>query len=941
MSSKKSSLGGSMKFSFKSLEEDEEDEEELTSVSKDLEIKKEPPPRPVGPPGSAHKQSVDYRPPKLQATSKSLEEDKISGLKSKLKTNFTDIKAKVVKKLEDFHHDISSSPDSDTERNVEEEDDEKADGNSEVTLVVQADAETKKSEISENDGKIYTEIETEEKVSETVADQEEFQIVDDFYDTDTTSLQSSISAIPTAPEIRYRNKSLPQKLKPKSKGTSVVSAAPVSLSNIREHAQVDDSPVKDSAPEGGGEEAVGDVFHDVKPGDNNNAHGGGTPQTSSVPTHNTSQKQHVPWKNIITASVVVTFYWIIPLPSYISGLIMGVFLTTLCSIAYIKLTTPPPPRPDPQPLPLDQLPPFIMPEMKDVKTEDYVFRGWMNEIVSYDPFRYSINDTHVVHVLLERTKLRLRRTKANIPKRAVWDEFIPNVTDFVHGRHFDIKGSRVFLKPEGLVQKRLWSKKYPICIELVKKDKPLEKKERTMSDSVLDKTTDSGTILPRDETFHGFELVTNEKCDDNILYLFARTSREKEDWFRRFQAAAAGKPLKSNLGRIRKFFETKIPQNQKESQDGEVKQHQRRESNESLGENQESGMPTHTRQDSADSVQSLGLGPIQQSEGTSSGENLDMEQFVRYMSKLMPRDMYDRFSPPYKRNVRDSNMIDCEDQVLWVNAFVSRCFWDFLRHKKYANWVMDKIQKKLERIHTPYFIEKLKLTDINLGSVMPVLRKASRPYFDEDGLWVNLALNYGGGFKMTIETKVNLMKLRDVEVKRAERETKEKEKARKKLAILDENEEDSAESSTDEEEENSLTGSNEEGGKKKFMNILNKITQSKYFKSATEMKYVKKAMEGVSNTPLILTVECRFLSGELALNIPFPPTDRLWYGFNGNPKLSLVAKPKVGAREVTVTYITEWIEKKLATEFQVLCSFVSLKRTGFKVTYNILLYKQG
>ena len=60
------------------------------------------------------------------------------------------------------------------------------------------------------------------------------------------------------------------------------------------------------------------------------------------------------------------------------------------------------------------------------------------------------------------------------------------------------------------------------------------------------------------------------------------------------------------------------------------------------------------------------------------------------------------------------------------------------------------------------------------------------------------------------------------------------------------------------------------------MNILGKITQSKYFKSATEMKYVKKAMEGVSNTPLILTVEVRFLSGELSLNIPFPPTDRLW-----------------------------------------------------------------
>ena len=41
------------------------------------------------------------------------------------------------------------------------------------------------------------------------------------------------------------------------------------------------------------------------------------------------------------------------------------------------------------------------------------------------------------------------------------------------------------------------------------------------------------------------------------------------------------------------------------------------------------------------------------------------------------------------------------------------------------------------------------------------------------------------------------------------------------------------------------------------------------------------------------------------------------YGFRGNPKLTLVAKSKVGARQVKVTHITDWIEKKLSVEFQV------------------------
>ena len=60
----------------------------------------------------------------------------------------------------------------------------------------------------------------------------------------------------------------------------------------------------------------------------------------------------------------------------------------------------------------------------------------------------------------------------------------------------------------------------------------------------------------------------------------------------------------------------------------------------------------------------------------------------------------------------------------------------------------------------PYFIEAFKITDINLGSEMPVIRRASAPYLDNQGFWTDLDVNYGGGFKMTILTKVNLMKLK-------------------------------------------------------------------------------------------------------------------------------------------------------------------------------------
>ena len=66
-------------------------------------------------------------------------------------------------------------------------------------------------------------------------------------------------------------------------------------------------------------------------------------------------------------------------------------------------------------------------------------------------------------------------------------------------------------------------------------------------------------------------------------------------------------------------------------------------------------------------------------------------------------------------------------------------------------------------------------------------------------------------------------------------------------------------------------------GGRKLMKYLNKLTASKYFQQATEYKYIKRAMENVSNTPLQLQVSVKNLVGKLAVNVPPPPTDRLWY----------------------------------------------------------------
>lgn len=60
----------------------------------------------------------------------------------------------------------------------------------------------------------------------------------------------------------------------------------------------------------------------------------------------------------------------------------------------------------------------------------------------------------------------------------------------------------------------------------------------------------------------------------------------------------------------------------------------------------------------------------------------------------------------------------------------------------------------------PYFIDELTVTGICLGREIPIIRRVAQPYLDDRGLWVDVDVAYGGGFTMSLETKVNLMKLK-------------------------------------------------------------------------------------------------------------------------------------------------------------------------------------
>jgi hypothetical protein len=307
----------------------------------------------------------------------------------------------------------------------------------------------------------------------------------------------------------------------------------------------------------------------------------------------------------------------------------------------------------------------------------------------------------------------------------------------------------------------------------------------------------------------------------------------------------------------------------------------------------------------------------------------------------------------------------------WFNALIGRIFFDVFSHDHWSVWFKRKIQRKLYRIRLPYFMETLTLTQIDLGTNAPQFLNVVSHNFDSSGLFIDFDMTYSGGLTMTFETKLNLLKIKsDNSTNTTNSNTNSglgipagspssgqqyiemnvikdcssasesscenlnnKESNKPSLSLSnstrtscestsdsENNDSDStSDSSFDEAELNEISDWEDYGAEKTRQNIVkfvDKIASSRYFQHATENRYIKKKLKDISNCPLVLVVQIQSLNGVLTLNVPPPQTDRLWYGFKPTPELTLKAIPKMGDREVSLSHVTDWIERKLAEEFR-------------------------
>uniref|UniRef100_A0A1I8MVA3 Uncharacterized protein n=1 Tax=Musca domestica TaxID=7370 RepID=A0A1I8MVA3_MUSDO len=672
-------------------------------------------------------------------------------------------------------------------------------------------------------------------------------------------------------------------------------------------------------------------------------------------------------------------------------------------------------------------------EFKTVKS----YKGWMNEVDSYDPNTFHISMLRPVYIKLDGSVLHISNTNARIPKRAMWNE--PPIDRksivFTTHRSYNLLGCRIELLPIGLARKRHFSRKYPIQLIVkpykegkssttngevtkpiaskhrrfsrhrVKTDKPEVKEtndpKQTQTEGVkTEAEIDFGaTIMNADLQKLQDDVNPDEDlnaitvpCGDEVrILLFARAAREKEDWYRRFVCASNGdvndqdlhlsnvkliddKGLQAAATRAAQMIINPKPrENSATSVKFTVPESQQSSSSITFNIDDNFDVPEKEEPvENEDDFVDVMADDSECIEGLlmTSGAARNDTDYIKFMS-LYQHKRTVRHENELWKGIDQSLFLGPSGSVVWANVLAGRIIYSTLQNELILEKLQEILQKKLHSIKLPSFMEDVVIKNIDLGDKPPLMHRASQPLLDERGLWLDMDITYEGLCQITVTTKLNLLRLKrparssnymgDSNYAQMSNSPQYSTLLNNDLAgtsgsgggggagatgvggatsrdpnddvmpldiplptgsaIYDSDAESTGSSST--ESEGSITGSMGEnpnsvnegsttnpGNARRIFKFVDRIATSNFFQYATELSYVQKAMENMSTT-ITLGIDLHGLVGRVTVNMPPPPSDRVWLAFRAPPRLWLTARPTVGDKSVDWSIVTNVIEGKL------------------------------
>ncbi|XP_017136961.1 uncharacterized protein LOC108152263 isoform X1 [Drosophila miranda] len=471
-------------------------------------------------------------------------------------------------------------------------------------------------------------------------------------------------------------------------------------------------------------------------------------------------------------------------------------------------------------------------------------------------------------------------------------------------------------------------------------------------------------------------------CGDEVrLLLFTRCDREKEDWYRRFIAASKGRVHEQDLHvPMARFVE-----------DTDLQMAAARQAVRMVGAM--GGLKARPKDNQSDD---RSLGDVSFASNVNDGQQTPDVEFdeitaddllpetpkeEQFEGMIMSSDVarnpadYVRFMAGYQKACRQTQIpvtktarrengsekkknrrakrqedelwkgvdqslfLGPSGSIVWANVLMGRCLFSMLHDAKLQERIKEFMQKKLNSIKLPSFMEEVIITNIYMGDSPMLCHRVSQPMLDERGVWVDADLTYEGLAHITVTTKLNLLRIRaKTKASPMGAESGPSTSAQPDLpqyprnlgdddipidsrsAIYDSDGESTGGSST--ESESPPTGAatetasgteffqNSPGNARRIFKIVDRIAASNLFQYATELPYVQRAMENM-NANITLRVDLKGMVARGTINIPPPPSDRVWVCFRGPPRLWISTKPQVGDKSVDWSIVTNVIESKL------------------------------
>lgn len=340
---------------------------------------------------------------------------------------------------------------------------------------------------------------------------------------------------------------------------------------------------------------------------------------------------------------------------------------------------------------------------------------------SYDFSLRKTSVTHPIRISLNDLKLTIEVEAASVMgsdvSRRFWqfgeDRTIQERNAIM--RELDMKSCRVYLAPDEVAKdrKRRWNKKYPICLHI-----------RSGQD---------------------------QEC---VLYLFVKVARDKEEWYRRMQNACNGittAELAAEQARFYQYISKYVPKDTSHSSPlKEVgRRMTRRRSTQQVQLSQLSNREGNDEGTSVDAPASsarkqttemVAMGTTAENEGTHFRSTKGMGGTPAMPKSYQDRGMHDQAKGPLQSrsavqsskkpsNMSASHLVFGPDiaspelSLDWVNVLAARLCWDFWHEEKWRQLAMQKIDKKLRRLQRPSFLEELHVTDVQVGSDIPRIKR--------------------------------------------------------------------------------------------------------------------------------------------------------------------------------------------------------------------------